>query len=421
MTALPDTFCILPWMHVFADQRGVLYPCCRGLNSDTPNVDANGRPYRLGEIASLDEAWNSGFMKELRRDLLTGGKPKACASCFLYEEQAMESPREMWNRIHAPLVTDVLATADPDGTAPPIVRTFDIYLGNLCNLRCRMCYPVASKALIKEWPELRGVSEDDPELVEARRLDWFEDDAFWSRFEQFSGHVQNLHFAGGEPLLHERMFDFLERLAASGRSKDITLSYNSNLTVLPERLFELWPRFKGVTLTASIDGVGAVNSLIRNPSDWERLDRNLRFVNENADRMNCTMVNINTTVQVYNIFSLVPLFEYVLELERFMPYPVLTILEHPSWFNVRILPRAMKEEAASRLRDFEERWRGRLPRRRMGHPEKFLSAIDGIIGHMMQRDEPALIPRFVEQSRIFDRRRGEDVCEVIPELAPLFD
>src|SRR3954454_6722650 len=180
---MPGTFCILPWTHVFSEQRGVMYPCCRGLNAQTPNVDENGKPYRIWEIETIDEAWNSGFMKSLRRDLLTEGRPAACESCFLYEDQGAESPRQLWNRLHAAKVPEILATADPSGTAPPVIRSFDVFLGNLCNLRCRMCYPVASKALIREWPELHGVPEDDPELVEARNLDWFEDPGFWKRFE----------------------------------------------------------------------------------------------------------------------------------------------------------------------------------------------------------------------------------------------
>lgn len=417
------TFCILPWMHIFADTRGVMYPCCRGPNVATPNVDTAGKPYRLYEIDILDEAWNSDFMKDIRTKMLAGQRPEACMTCYAYEDWGIPSPRLMWNRLYQHHVDVAVANTDDDGSAEMIIRSWDIHMGNVCNLRCRMCGPHASKGLIKEWVELYSVPEDDPELLELRQLNWFDSDDFWQSFERFSPYIDRLHFAGGEPLMNSKMFDFLERLVTMGQAADITLSYNTNLSILPDRIFDLWPEFKRVIVTVSVDGYNEINSFIRSPSDWQTLDRHVRLLDAEADHLKCSLLVFNATVQVYNIFHLEQLFEYTTSgFQRFRPYPNLTPLEHPACFSIQILPQDLKMEAKERLEGFKQRFAKRPdpPSAKPDDRAHFLKNLNGVIEHMMQADQQQQIPEFVRQSDILDRHRQEHACEVIPELAPLF-
>jgi len=266
------------------------------------------------------------------------------------------------------------------------------------------------------------VADDDERLVALERVNWFDSDAFWANCESLIPRLEHVHFGGGEPLLITRMLDFLEKVVDAGRARDVELSYITNLTLLPERVTALWPAFRNVTLTASLDGAGPVNSYIRYPSKWDRIDGNLRRLAAEPERFNVSKITVNTTVQAYNVLRLVDLFEYLfaLPVDRIVPYPRLTLLEWPSSFSIRVLPPELKALAAGRLTDFVARWTHRWP---VQGPEleRFLKAMDGVVEHMRSADQSEELPEFVRRTRGYDGLRGQDVREILPELAPVFD
>lgn len=415
MTKLPsDTFCILPWMHSYVDQRGVLFACCQGPVAHQPVRDAAGNELRIHELPSFDTAWNSDFMTALRRDQLAGRRNPACASCYLHEDAGMYSMRNSANDTYFADHHELVAKTGADGRAEEVIVKWEVGLGNVCNLRCRMCFPRASKTMIPEFKEIHGLPEEHPEIGEMRRLDWFERSEFWERFDHYTQTAERILFAGGEPLLSVQMFDYLQRLIDAGRASSMVISYSTNATVLPERALQLWPHFKEVRIHASIEGFDEVNSLIRNPSDWRVFDRNLRFLDAHAEELNITHLDFNTTVQVYNVFDLERLFDYTAtQFRRFDPFPQLNMIDSPPWLSVQVLPRELKELAAERLRAVVKKF--------ADAPERFLHSVEGIITHMEHADRTDLLPRLVSVSNGHDAFRGENAAMVVPELAPIFE
>lgn len=410
-------------MHVFADEGGVMWPCCRSVTTKKPNVDAEGRPYRVHEEGGLEAAWNSGYMRRLRLDMLAGGRPAPCERCYMYDDLGMRSHRQDINDVHRARIPALVASTDEAGGAPLDLRSADLRLGNLCNLRCRMCSPQSSKALIGEFAEAWHVPASHHLFDEMRQREWFAGDRFWEIFERHASAVEHLHFAGGEPLIIPQMFDFLARLVAAGRAPDISLSYTTNLSVLPARVYELWPHFKQVRVTASIDGVGPVNAFIRYPSDWPTLDGHLRRLEADAEALNLTGgLSFNTTVQIYNVLRLDELIEYLATTFTRSEAPNLSVLTQPAHFNIRALPAALKDEAASRLRRVMARLEPRWPERWRGAELASLAAgVDGVIEHMMEKDLTKVLPEFRRWTALQDRYRGQHALDVLPELAPILD
>ena len=417
------TFCVMPWVHLFADEQGQMRPCCMTLDDRArTNRDASGAPYRVGDPRGLDEAWNSPFMREIRRDMLEGRRPEVCSRCWKDEDLAIRSYRQDANAMLGAHAGEAVAATTPEGASPlPFIRSVDLRLGNVCNLRCRMCSPVSSKRLIPEWKRLFDVPDDDPRMAELQKVDWFDRDEVWRNLEPFLRSLDKLHFAGGEPLLIARMFDFLARVIESGRAPQVVLSYVTNLTTLPPRVRELWPAFRQVKLTVSLDGFGPLNTFIRHPSQWDLIDRHLTELTHNRAEYNCSTITVNTTVQAYNVLRLDALFEYLFTkaAPNLIPYPRLTLLYWPSSFSVRVLPADLKDLAEARLRAFVARWEGRWP---LDGPEldRFLAGIEGVIAHMREEDRTEEIPELVRRSGFFDQSRGERTQDVLPELAPLF-
>ncbi len=415
------TFCPLPWMHLFVDEQGMMRPCCMALEErEAMNRDANGDPYFVYQSDKLDEAWNSEYMKGVRKTMLKGGRPKACSRCFQEEDLGIKSYREDSNKMFDHLVEDCLEATDEEGNVPTSqIKSFDIRLGNLCNLRCRMCSFVSSKGLIPEFASFHGVSPRTAKLERFRKMDWYTHPNFWSMFSDYAPHIERLHFAGGEPLLVGEMFKFLEFLVDEGHAENIVLSYVTNMTVWPDRIYELWPKFKRVSITASLDGPEDVNSFIRYPARWPQLEKNLRQLDQDAKKLRCS-VRINTTVQVYNIFALDRLIEFADTFENFVRPLRLSILNYPSYFSVRILDDPLKKAAARRLEDFVSRFETQLKSWDPDDAKRLHEGVNGVLRYMQEKDMSDELPNFRKWSNHFDKSRGMVTSDVIPELAPLF-
>ncbi len=415
-----SSFCILPWMHLYACEEGILRPCCIArVESQVMNRDESGRPHVIYDPDRIDEAWNSEFMRKVRRQMLSGVEPPVCHLCYRDERLGIDSHRLVMNHRFDHLVDEALARTGEDGSSPAeLIRSVDLRLGNLCNLRCRMCSPMFSKVLIAEWAEMRSQPADEGRLGELSRLDWFDRPEVWEMLERHVPRMERLHFAGGEPLISRRMVEFLERIVAAGAAGRIDLSYNTNLTVLQPRIVDLWRRFRSVEAIVSLDGFGEVNSLIRAPSRWDVLERNIRWIDSEPDLV--IEPGMNVTVQVLNVFRLHELIGWVAtELERFEP-PHLSILTYPRHFGIQILPRELKERAAARLHDFVREFEGRWPRRWAGEKlEQLLGSISGVVEHMMKADHSDALPEFRRWTLAQDENRDQRAVDVLPELSSI--
>jgi sulfatase maturation enzyme AslB (radical SAM superfamily) len=285
-----------------------------------------------------------------------------------------------------------------------------------------MCSPTSSRALIKEWKELR------PELGEkfyqsVESVDWFSNEEFWGIFEKYLPKMQSLYFAGGEPLLVPQVRVFLERIVASGHAKQIKLILNTNLTILSEEMTKLWQHFGKLKIIISLEGFGRTNEYIRYPSKWENMHKNLMTLDGMLDQLPTDRVSFNTTVQVYNIFDLDRLVDYTsMSFKRIRPFPFLSPLTSPEGLNIQALPIELKKIGAERLRRFidsrKDFWLG-LDASETEKSE-FLGNINGIINFMNEGDMSEYLPSLIRTTEVFDRHRSQRVCDYVPELASLF-
>jgi sulfatase maturation enzyme AslB (radical SAM superfamily) len=416
------SFCVLPWLHVFADERGVMWPCCRSVGSLQPNLrDRDGQPAHLDDPEGLDAAMNTRTMRTLRLEMLAGREPAACERCYMAERLGKPSHRQVENASSRDDIPGLVAATGPDGRIPLRVRSADIRLGNVCNLRCRMCSPQSSKILLPEWADKYGVAVDDARLEPYRSMDWFERPGFWESFERQAPELERINFAGGEPLLIASMVGFLERMVASGRAGAVTVSYNTNLTVLPERVLQLWPAFRAVRVTVSLDGYGAVNDFIRHPSRWQVIDANLRRLDQQHDRLNLQGgLATNTAVQIYNIFRLDELLDHLARAFSHVAVPNLSIVTHPGHLSVQVLTPPLKQLAATRLETAIARSAGLWRERWGAAAEDLIGTLRGILSFMRAQDRSDLLPQFLDWARHQDRFRGQHTPDAIAELAPLF-
>lgn len=317
------------WNNVSADPAGNIKPCC--ISRDIIKKP-DGTPYNLGRDKIVD-FYNSPDYVEIRRKMLAGETVPGCSQCTQIESYGKQSKRIITNR-NWPRVTIQTKTV-----VEPKIEYFDLRFGNLCNLKCRSCMPLNSSQLdsqVKEYPELKQFYRESGFNIN----DWYETDIFDENLLSNLSHIKFLYITGGEPSLIKKNFELLEKLIATGYSKNISLMVNSNLTNDKTYFFDLLSEFKHTMFLASIDGYGKTQEYLRYPSDWNQIDKNIhKLVNRNADNIN---LHVSPVVQIGNLNTIIDLFEYCEAFNRNAGKLVIDIfinvLENPSYLNIINLP-----------------------------------------------------------------------------------
>ena len=380
---MSKTFCILPWMHLATNASGNLRVCCNSTPGKNFIRRPDGSAYKLHRD-DLEEAWNSEVYKTIRQQMLNGERPEMCTRCFREEDAGVRSARQAWNDKWK---EDVEYTVD----TPFDIKYVDLRLGNLCNLKCRMCNPYASNQWVKEW-NLVETALEPSEYDRLKNMNWPEKEKTWENLFSIADTVEEIYLTGGEPTIIQEQHKLLDYFIDKGTAHKIRLKYNTNLTNVPKHLIDKWIKFKRVQLNCSIDATGKLDRYIRYPSNWNKIVENFETVRclENVN------IEIHCTVQMYNILRLDKLIEWALPYEHKIYF---NILNHPEYLNIRCLPTQLKNIAQLKLMEYRD-----LPK------------IQNIIDYMWKEDWSDRLPQFYKYTEELDKSRGENLYDIVPEL-----
>ena len=253
------SFCVAPWMSVYVHPNGNVLPCC--------NWDLNDP---LGNIndASLSEIYQSDKSKQIKGKMINGEVVKQCSNCINNEKLNSESYRQRLNKQYPNCVDYV----DDDETK---FHLWDIRITNLCNFKCRMCYHGFSSSWFNDAVSM-NINHGDQAII---TLDDTED--FLKQLSNHYEYVDEIYFAGGEPLISGHHYQILDELIK--RNKQVYLRYSTNLskiTYKDKHIFDYWSHFDKITLFPSLDGLGKVGEYIRSGFKTESFIENAKKVSE---------------------------------------------------------------------------------------------------------------------------------------------
>ena len=429
---MSKTFCPLPWIHLATRPNGDVRVCCTanasgaGIEDDKTAglVKQDGVAMNLRDH-TIEEVWNSEHMRRTRLQMLNNEIPESCRKCFHEESKGIVSKRqwetEVWNKRLD--IDSIVAKTDEQGNIPVDIPYFDLRLGNVCNLKCVMCSPHDSSSWIKEWKLLypKYTNEDlklDQSWNENFDYNWYKKGTFLDSMKEQAKSIKELYFAGGEPLMIPEHYNILQFMVDEGYAKDCCVRYNSNGTVLEDRLFVLWSNFKEVTFNFSIDAYSEKNDYIRYPSEWSTIEKNLKILDKSETNIR---INIAAAVQLLNAPYLDELSDWKAS-QNFqkincMPFGGGLISTHlvyfPSYLNVRVLPKELKEFTKQRIENFIDRqkfnteWiRSPMGKRRW----------EGLIDYMMAEDWTNKLPQLKDYLETLDKSRGTDFRKTFSKL-----
>jgi len=328
------TFCVAPWYSIYLGSQKNLAPCCQ-----------IKKKYKY-DYSQIDEYFNSPELNELREDLLNGVKNKDCASCWHDEEKGGDSLRLISNRTITS-GTNIQLTDQIQEPKVSNIKSFELILGNLCNLKCVMCSPKLSSQLLAEAdinPTLKSLYGKEYKQEE---FAWPEGDDFISWCNQHLPHAIHIKFSGGEPFIIPWIMQVIERIPDSQKEKCV-LHFTSNLTLINKTLFECFKKFKEVWLSVSVEGTHETHEYLRYGHTWQKLADNLNLV-KNMGIENL-ILKINHVIQApsyHSIKDMADFFDYMgLEIHPIM-------LSNPKHFHISALTKKSKEKFLSDTEDYK--------------------------------------------------------------------
>lgn len=441
----PKNWCPLPWKGLLIKNTGELRVCIQSnqAESSAAILGENGLPLKI-QNNEIEEFQNSSLLRSIRLSMLEDKEHPHCVRCNLEEKSGLTSARMNQRLLFQETFSfeESKAQTAEDGSIQPGETRLgfaDLRLGNKCNLKCRMCGPSESSGWYEEHfytvgSGFRMASEKVKLEAQGSRVGlreefqfrWVDHDAAWERLDRALGNLKMLHMVGGEPFLEEKQISTLEKLVKSGRSKSIIIDYNSNLSVIPERLRALWKEFFQVRIGASIDGIQETHEYIRFPSKWKMVERN--FLDLAASDENL-LIWPTTTVQILNAYEFLHVYRWRLKnrLENKdwrLSVPLLKLhpVHNPEYYSIRTFPVEEKERLKEAYLNFIKIFTGEIQSScaPIEVKEQWMKSVSedimGLIRFLFSKDSSSYLPEFWRRNNKMDEYRTQSFSSVYPEL-----
>jgi organic radical activating enzyme len=288
---------------------------------------------------------------------------------------------------------------------------WDIRFSNLCNLSCRSCGHIFSSSWYQDQAKLAGGdwTEKNTVLNYAGRTST----DMWEQLIPHLDYVEQIYFAGGEPLMMAEHYNILDELERRGRF-DVRLIYNTNFThvKLKDRtVFDYWKRFKSVAVGASLDAMGPRAEYIRRGTDWTVVEQNRKQMLEVCPQVD---FYVSPTLSIMNALHLPDFHRAWVEKGYIRPQDLnVNILQDPAHYRLDIATAEYKDKINSRYQDHLAWLRPLDPLQRA------TVGFESAINFMQATNNTELIPKFWTKTNELDEIRKENILEVIPELKEL--
>ena len=392
-----DKFCVLPWVSLETSPIGTVRPCCL---AEEEIVDDSGVKFDLN-TATFPAIQNSAYMQDLRQQFLDKKQPQTCRKCWREERAGRTSKRMHTLDRLKHMIPDQPWTAD----ARPLMF-LDLKLGNICNLKCRICGSWSSSTFAAEELNYERDKKASHHYVMLRQGAWpRENPQFWSEMDQVLDQIRYIEFTGGEPFMIQEHFDLLQRLVDQGQAPQIEIHYNTNGTQWPEQAEAIWRHFKTVEVAFSIDDVGERFEYQRSNAVWAEVVLNIERFRQMRSRLPNLQLQVCSTVNVFNVWYLEDLARWI-DTQAF-DFVYWNMMHEAYYFSINTLPDTAKKKIADRLKSARVSERHRVE-------------FDRIIAFM---DAGVALDGFILRMRVadLDRRRQQDLRAVEPEFAQVIE
>jgi sulfatase maturation enzyme AslB (radical SAM superfamily) len=302
-------------------------------------------------------------------DLKTSSRPDACKICWNNEDRGLHSYRTYANKV----------TLKPSTG----IKYLDFRHSNQCNLKCRYCSPHFSNQWAKELNNLLTLKKTSVNLDSLITED-----------------LEDVYWCGGEPLMMKDHYDFLNKVIELNFSSNITLRYNTNLTILDYKnvdIVKLWKKFKSVNIAISIDAIGTPLEYIRSGCKWSVIEYNIKRLIQICQTNPGININFAPTVSMLNLWFLPELIEYA---EKNKIKTNLNVLTGPDYLSLWAIPVQLQHQAREKIIQIQNQI----------SKEQF----DQLMQMLSRDDNEYLFLHAVRHILLLDKIRNENLFDLLP-------
>jgi len=398
-----EVFCMAPWTHIHVLPTGKIYTCC---------MSAHLKRNAIGDLHkkdTLESAWNSPKMRNIRKNMLKGKKDNLCERCYIAEKNNQHSFRQSIN-VNLAHHFDMVQQTDNNGYLKSFkVPYLDIRFSNRCNYRCRICCPNLSSGWHHDAIKLGLINDSMPKVLDAAEGN----SAFLPEVIELLDDLEMIMFAGGEPLIMDEHYKILEILIKK-KKWGTNISYNTNCSIIHYKdydLLNMWSNFKNIFIMASLDGSHKRGDYMRKGQKWEIVEKNIAKI-----RKECPHIRFQLcpTVSLFNAFHLIDFYKQLYEKGYIQVDEIATnILLEPPAYNIRNFPPHLKSKLTQMYNDFITTY---LEPKNAG--ETTINHFRAVINYMNEKKLNKL-SRFKLLTMALDDLRNENFSEVFPEIKEL--
>ena len=326
------TFCMAPWVHTYLSPQMERRLCCAS-REDSQNfkqyIDTIPKDPKTnissGEInlQTLEQHWNSEYMKGVRKDLMAGKEISQCETCN-YKLLNAQVYRQHFNRFYRDQIDEAFEKTDDTGATTMQVTSWDYRFSNLCNFSCRMCGDMLSST----W---------EAENKKHGRADWYGKYRIWGRkdikeqlqkfhdqqiVKEFTEAVEEkkikeFYWCGGEPLMWKIHWTAMQRVIELGYADRVFARYNSNMSRIDfygKNLFDdCLKYFQDWQINASIDATGEIGEYIRTGLNYNKWYANMQYAKKFVRHPR--QLQLDLTVTLPGLFDLENMYKLQQELK----------------------------------------------------------------------------------------------------------
>ena len=285
----PPTLCLAPFVHTYLSPQTERRICCASrepAQNFQQYIDTKAGTGKYIPI-TLEQHWNSEHMRSVRVRMMAGETLPECEVC---NDKLLNTDvyRSYFNRLFSHKYEEAMAKTDISTgitTMQPV--SWDYRFSNLCNFKCRMCGDMLSSAWETEQRQHDMIDWENPKNAWMRPDVKYQIEQFQStKVEQeFSDaveehRVEEVYWVGGEPLMYEQHWRYMQRIIELGDGPRVYARYNTNLSRVSYRgcnlYTDLLSKVRDWQICASLDGTGEIGEYIRTGLNYEQWKENFK-------------------------------------------------------------------------------------------------------------------------------------------------
>jgi organic radical activating enzyme len=435
-----ESFCGEPWSQIEINTLGDYKICClANYNKDYGMAhDKNGNVMNV-LTHSIEDAMNSETHKEHRLQLKNNIQVSRCRNCYDSEHSTKDvdgwgdETLKKWGNSKRQRVINVTTKeipeyvsydqADkftlPDGSVTSKVVNLGIRFGNLCNQKCIMCSPEFSSLWYDDYESIYGqgtpvgfggykkynIIKDKHNKNTLNFTKWWEQDIWWERLEEIAPDLRHLYMTGGEPLIVPAMQEILDRLIVKDYAKNIILRFDTNLSVINNKVIEKFKHFKRIDFCVSLDDVDDRYGLIRFPGNYNTVIDNIKILKNNG----LDIRYLSCCIGLSSIYSTVRVTEVAEQLGIDTNF---RFLEGPDWIDIRSLPKSAKLEIIDFYKNLMHHSKQRT---------RWYKAVIKLLEKYMDYERVDRLKLFVKTMDKFDAIRGTNWHATLSDIHDLLN